>query len=163
MINILQTKLIDYTVRLIEEKDFQALYELEKNNIKYFNYTKETPDYNSIISEVYELPPNKTLEDKYFIGFFKDNELIAVMDLIDGYPNNQTYFIGLFMIDIKYQNKGIGSYIIKTMISHTHKHIRLGCLSNNKEGYAFWSHLGFKDINTVYNKEKDWEIIVMER
>ena len=34
MINILKTRLIDYTVRLIEEKDFQALYELEKNNTR---------------------------------------------------------------------------------------------------------------------------------
>ena len=29
------------------------------------------------------LPPGKSIEDKYYIGFYQEGKLIAVMDLID--------------------------------------------------------------------------------
>ncbi len=163
MLNALKRYLKDYEIRFIEEKDFDDLYHLEKNNVNYFKYTNEEPNYDSIISEVYELPPNITMDNKYFVGFYKDNKLIAVMDLIDGYPNKQTYWIGLFILDVEYQHIGIGTYLIKTFIEYSDKNIQLGCLSNNKEGFAFWSKMGFKEIRRAYNKEKNWEIIVMEK
>ena len=28
-----------------------------------------------------ELPPNKTLQDKHFVGFYKDKKLVAILDL----------------------------------------------------------------------------------
>ena len=44
--------------------------------------------------------------------FFYDNELVAVMDYIVSFPQEDTIFIGLFMVDIKESGKGIGSSII---------------------------------------------------
>ncbi len=40
------------------------------------------------------LPLCKSMDDKYYIGYFENGCLIAVMDLIDGYPNAGTAFIG---------------------------------------------------------------------
>ena len=163
MIESLKKELKEFEIKSIKEEDYNDLYELERNNIQYFKYTKEEPDYTSIIEEVHELPPNITKDNKYFVGFYKDKTLIAIMDLIDGYPNKEIYWIGLFMIDVNYHKQGIGTKIISTMIKHTQKNIQLGCLSNNKEGDAFWSKMGFKEIRIAYNEEKDWEIIVMEK
>ena len=42
-------------------------------------------------------PPGFTQKDKYFFGFFENQTLIAVMDLVDGYPMPEIAFIGLFM------------------------------------------------------------------
>ncbi len=39
--------------------------------------------------------------------------LIAVMDLILKYPNDETAFIGLFMVDSASQGKGTGTAIIE--------------------------------------------------
>lgn len=163
MIRTLQKQIKDFIIKYIKEEDFSDLYNLEKNNIQYFQYTKEEPNYNSIIEEVYELPNNITIDKKHFIGFYNHNKLIAVMDLIDGYPDKQTYWIGLFIIDIEYQHIGIGTYIMNNLIEYSKKNIQLGCLSNNQEGFAFWSKLGFREIRRAYNKEKDWDIIVMEK
>ena len=55
------------------------------------------------------LPPDKKLCDKYYIGFYSEEQLITIMDLIVNYPQNNTCYIGLFMIDIEKQNSGIGS------------------------------------------------------
>ena len=59
------------------------------------------------------LPPNKSYDDKYYIGFFENDSLVAIMDLILGYPTEEIAFIGLFMTNVQYQNKGIGSNIIR--------------------------------------------------
>lgn len=63
------------------------------------------------------LPPNVSIENKYYIGFFKNEKLIAIMALILQYPNVDTAFIGLFMMDEHEQGKGIGSKIISDCAS----------------------------------------------
>ena len=49
---------------------------------------------------------------KYYFGFFANRECIAVMDLIDGYPDRDIAYIGFFMMNINYQGKHIGTTII---------------------------------------------------
>lgn len=52
----------------------------------------------SLLDDMKALPPKKSSKDKYYIGFFEVKELVAIMDLILYYPNEDTAFIGLFMI-----------------------------------------------------------------
>ncbi len=59
-----------------------------------------------------ELPPGKTVEDKFYVGYFDADKLIAVMDLIIGYPEADTAYVGFFMTDTSVQNKGFGSCIV---------------------------------------------------
>ena len=46
------------------------------------------------------------------------------------YPKKKTAFIGLFMMDVNYQNKGIGSSVIGEVLSYlkseNYEKIRLG-------------------------------------
>ena len=49
------------------------------------------------------------MEQKYYIGFFENSMLVAIMDLIDGYPNSNSAFIGFFMMSRTLQGVGIGS------------------------------------------------------
>lgn len=51
------------------------------------------------------------------MGFFKGCELIAVMDLIAQYPDKETAFIGLLMVDEKFQHTGVGRAIRKHVLS----------------------------------------------
>ncbi|MFR7389167.1 MAG: GNAT family N-acetyltransferase [Blautia faecis] len=60
----------------------------------------------------------KQLRDKYYVGFFGKESLIAVMDLISDYPEEGCGFIGLFMMDVDYQNRGIGSYIVDNVLGY---------------------------------------------
>lgn len=58
------------------------------------------------------LPPNKEMCDKYYLGFYDGEKLIAVMDFIMAYPDELTAFIGFFMTDVSIQNTGTGSKIM---------------------------------------------------
>ena len=102
----------------------------------------------------------KTLNDKYYIGFFKRDKLIAVMDLVMNYPKKKTAFIGLFMMDVNYQNKGIGSSVIGEVLSYlkseNYEKIRLGVDKGNPQSYSFWNKNGFVTV-------EENQYIIMER
>ena len=65
-----------------------------------------------MLNDLKALPEGKSLEDKFYIGFFENDRLIAIMDFILSFPEEDTIFIGLFMMDSKESGKGKGSAII---------------------------------------------------
>lgn len=52
------------------------------------------------------------MDDKYYMGFFEQNRLIAVTDLIISFPKPKTAYIGFFMTASSVQKNGVGSRII---------------------------------------------------
>ena len=70
------------------------------------------------------------------------------MDLITAYPDDETAFIGFFMLNIKYQHKGIAYRIIKESIEYLktegYKKIRLGADKGNPQSYSFWDKNGLR-------------------
>ena len=82
------------------------------------------------------------------------------MDLILDYPAKEIAFIGLFMTDIQYQRKGVGSKIIHEAAMQLklsgYKKIRLGVDKGNPQSYAFWTKNHFQAIG-------DDRYILMER
>lgn len=48
----------------------------------------------SILDDRNALPPGKSKEDKAYIGLFDGDMLVAVMDLIYGYPTEEIVWIG---------------------------------------------------------------------
>ena len=97
------------------------------------------------------LPPGKSYDDKYYIGFFENDSLVAIMDLILYYPTKGIAFIGLFMTNIQYQHKGIGSNIISeitmSLKSLGYRKIRLGVDKGNPQSYSFWSKNNFNVVS----------------
>ena len=60
------------------------------------------------------------------------------MDLILRYPSDEIAFIGLLMTNVIYQNKGIGSNIVKDVCDHLrelgYKKVRIGVDKENPLG-----------------------------
>ena len=67
------------------------------------------------------------------------------------YPTEHIAFIGFFMTDIEYQNKGIGSKIIREVCaclkSLGYTKVRLGVDKGNPQSYAFWLKNQFSVID----------------
>ena len=96
-----------YSVRVLEKQDIDMTYELCSKNELFYQYHPPFVTKESILEDMQALPPGKTEKDKYYIGYFDDNTLVAVLDLILGYPNEKTAYIGFFMMNTVYQRKGI--------------------------------------------------------
>ena len=86
----------DYTVRRMEKADVADIYLLCSKNGLYYQYCPPFVTEQSILDDMKALPPNKEMCDKYYVGYYKGEELIAVMDLIMEYPDEKTAFIGFF-------------------------------------------------------------------
>ena len=72
----------NYAVRALDSKDLAAIYALSCKNELYYQYHPPFVTRESIIEDMKALPPGKTYEDKYYIGFFEGDVLVAMMDLI---------------------------------------------------------------------------------
>lgn len=156
----------DYTIRKLTIDDKQIYYDLCINNPNYYKHCPPIVTIDTLLDDLKALPPNKTYDDKYFIGYFKDNELIAIMDFIDKYPDDKTAFIGFFMVNKYYQGKGIGTKIITDLTNYlkslNYQNIRLGYVETNNEAKAFWLSNKFK--NTPYkNITADYTVIVLNK
>ena len=82
------------------------------------------------------------------------------------YPNEQTIFVGFFMMAIEYQKKGLGSKLVKELEKFFRKnrylYIRLGFVKGNPQSEAFWKKNGF--IPTGIEAMQDrYTVVVMQK
>ncbi len=148
-------------VRFLRSEDVDAIYDLSCGNQIFYQYHPPFVTKESIMEDMDALPPGKGYEDKFYIGFFSDQRLIAVMDLILGYPEEQMAWIGLFMMDVCCQGKGIGSRIIQECLRYLKElgfeKVQLGVDKGNPQSSHFWQKNGFcpvteKEIYIVYER-----------
>lgn len=143
----------DYKVERLTEDDVETIYNLCQGNKLFYRYCQAEPSREQILSDLYIRPEGLRKDNKYYLGFFKDEVLIAVLDILDGYPDEETCFIGFFMVNILFQGHGIGSEIIESVLEHIKKvgkgKVHLGIDKGNPQSKAFWQKNGFKVIKEV--------------
>ena len=154
-----------YSIRLLDDSDVDDILELCRQNTLFYEYTEAKPSKEQIQNDMRITPPGIPQEKKYFIGFFENETLVAVMDLIDGYPKPETAYIGFFMMNRKYQGKGIGSAIIRESAAYLGSigktAIRLAIDKGNPQSTHFWQKNGFQIISEV--DRNGWTKLVAER
>lgn len=155
-----------YKVRRLTEKDVDSVYELSAKNPVFYRYCPPFVTHKSILDDMKALPPRTDYDDKYYIGYFCEGRLIAVMDLILGYPGEETAFVGLFMMEKEYQGKGIGTVIVEECFDFLretgYRFIRLGFAKGNPQSQGFWVKNGFSRTG-VEADNGNYVMVVMER
>ena len=155
-----------YLVQMLDESDIERIYELCRKNTLYYQYCPPFVSEESIICDMNALPPNKDMQDKYYIGYYDGERLIAVMDLIMNFPDEKTAFIGFFMTDVAIQNTGIGSRIIEDLCVCLAKigisKVRLGWVKDNPQAEHFWHKNKFVEVGDFYDTDK-YTVIVAQR
>lgn len=135
-----------FQVRKLTEADLEQVLALYQTNPLYFEHFPPLPSLESLANDLVDCPPGKSLSDKYFLGFWEHNRLVAILDLIDGYPTAEIAYIGLFMVDANLSGQGLGSRIMAellTQLATRFKKVRLGYVESNPQSSHFWSKVGF--------------------
>lgn len=136
-----------YYVRKLQKNDIDQIYDLCSKNHLYYQYRPPYVTRKSIESDMMALPNNIDIKDKYYVGYFKNEKLIAVLDLIDGYPKKDIVFIGFFMMVISIQKNGVGSAIVNELIDYLttlkYKEVRLGWINGNLQADTFGLRMVF--------------------
>ena len=154
-----------YTVKRLNEADADEILELYRGNPQFYRYCEECPTKTQALNDLRIAPPGIGPEDKYYLGFYEGEALVAIMDLIDGYPEETIAYIGLFMMNRAYQGRQIGSGIISdtaACLKSTGKNaIRLAVNRGNPQATHFWKKNGFCVIKET--ERNGWPLLVAEK
>ena len=148
-----------YDVNPITEAEISDVYNLCRENRRYYRYAKTEPTKRNLTEVISEMPDGTESSQKHFMGFWdKEGELVAICDLITDYKEKGEAFIGWFMVDAKRQGQGIGSQIFADMraslSAQGYHYLELGVIENNTEAAAFWTSVGFERTGKVIAQER---------
>ncbi len=143
-----------YYVRKLNLEDIDKIFHLCSSNSIFYQYHPVKLTKESILEDFYALPPNKEYKDKFFVGYYDDDILVAVMDLILNYPKENIAFIGFFMLDYTYQGQGIASEIIRDCLQYLklsgYYKVRLAIDKGNLQSQTFWKRNHFSETGEEF-------------
>ena len=155
-----------YDVKELGDSDIHDILNLCRENKLYYEYCPPMVTEESIKKDMTTLPPNTKISDKYYIGFYNEEKLIAVMDLIDGYPEQKIAYIGFFMTNVTIQKRGVGSEIISELCDYLKQKgfasIRLAWVKGNPQAEHFWLKNKFVILKETTSNVSD-SVILAER
>lgn len=156
----------DYKVKILAEDSVEEIENLCRQNKLYYQYCPPMVTRESILRALYALPPNTMEKDKFYLGFYKGEELIALLDLILNYPKAKTAFIGFFMVARNAQGKGVGTGLIQGieqgLQEKRFKRIRLCYVKDNPQAKSFWWKNGFRELD-IEIKQELYTVRVLEK
>lgn len=85
-----------YSVRFLKENDIDLVIDVCNGNPLFYEYTIARPTKENLLEDMRLTPPGIDLKDKYYVGYFDNETLVAVLDLIDGWPSEEVAYIGFF-------------------------------------------------------------------
>ena len=134
-------------VRPLTAADVDEILALCAWNEQFYRYHPPLATEESILEDMTALPPGKCEEDKHYLGFFGGETLVAVLDLIEHYPQGDTAYIGFFMTKKERQGRGLGTALIGELLDELRREkfrkVRLAIDRGNPQSRAFWEKNGF--------------------
>jgi ribosomal protein S18 acetylase RimI-like enzyme len=148
----------------IDAPAVQALFDDDPETYAILEGAPPRPD--EALQLMRELPPGVTPERRYMYLI----DQLALIDLVDGYPDAQTWFLGLIFVARSARGAGLGTQLIETLCSHVRRSggraLRLGVAVDNLRARTLYDRLGF--LHVARRSRTTWagvtlEIDVLER
>ena len=142
----------DYSVHLLSLEDVKAIQALYDECVDYMLLVDGHPAGDHAAEEEFQnLPPGKTLDDRFMFGIVDTvNELVGVLDVLRGYPDEGTWWICLLLLAPDFRSQGIGGKVLQGLTEHIKasggKAIMLGVVEENERAYHFWFKMGFEFV-----------------
>lgn len=144
-----------YDVRRLSEADIGDVYALARSNRRYYRSLRIHPSRTMLTEVITNVPEGAGPNSKYCVGFFSGDDLIAVLDLICGYPESNAAFIGWFMVEASLQGQGIGSGIFAdvraAMKAQGYDYLQVVAPLHNEDALHFWKSQGFAETGKLDN------------
>ena len=107
-----------YTVRMLNDEDLDSILKLCQGNTVFNQYWKEEPTKELLQDDMHSLPDGAEINNKYYMGLYKDNLLVAIMSYIDQWPTSDAGCLEFFMVDISFQGKGTGTSMLQEFFDY---------------------------------------------
>ncbi|HZH15129.1 MAG TPA: GNAT family N-acetyltransferase [Archangium sp.] len=145
-----------YRVRRVSEEDAPLIRELGERCLDHLElHYGSPPDPGQMIRDLLtDLPPGKTLGDKFGMGVFDRAErLVGAIDVIRDYPEPREWYLGLLVLEPGQRNQGLGARLLEALthwlLRHDAAYLRLAVSEHNAPGLRFWKRSGFQPVKQV--------------
>jgi uncharacterized protein len=119
------------------------------------------------------VPEGSSPGDKAPFAVWADDELVGILDLLLRYPDEETAYIGLLLIDRARQGQGIGTAAYQALERDVLprwpwvRRLRLSVVRSNDQVLGFWRRMGFTEAGEVrpwrYDKLESESILMDKR
>lgn len=155
-----------FNVTRLTEDDVDVMLQLCSRQTIYYRHCLPFVTRQSLIDDLHALPSGKTFEDKYYLGLWQGDVLVAVLDLVLKYPDERTAFIGFFMMNVDFEGQGTGSAIIEQLVGYLKqcgfRYVRLGYVKGNEQSRHFWTKNKFIEVGISVEKPQ-YTVVVLQR
>jgi len=138
-----------HSVRDLDDDDVEALQRLIESFPAYTErITGYPPGPSDARSALTALPPDFDRRGKQSIGLWDGEELIAFADVLLGYPDPATAYIGLLLVHGDRHGQGLGRELHNAVLDRIRRdtdaqRVRLGVVETNAAAAPFWEALGY--------------------
>jgi ribosomal protein S18 acetylase RimI-like enzyme len=118
------------------------------------------------------VPEGSSPNDKAPFGVWLGDELVGLLDLLLRYPDDETVYLGLLLIDRAHQHQGVGTAAFQALERDLlprwpwARRLRLSVVRTNDQTLGFWRQMGFTETGEVrpwrYDKLES-ESILMDK
>ncbi len=99
-----------------------------------------------------------------------DLEPTVLLSMLEGYPDERTWFLGLIFIAPAARRAGFGTRVLEALCAHIRAHggtaLRLGVIDANPDARRLYDRLGFTFVERKPRKNRDGtttELSILER
>ena len=146
----LGNRLSEFTVESVTKENVRIYENVFCSNTEYYFITDGRPAVKQDCIDTVEYTEEFTEGTPHCIGFLRGDKAVAFLSLFDGYPEEDTLYIGLFLVDKSVQRSSVGTVIMQAVIAEGFSSgcnaVKLSVQDNNRSGYPFWQKLGFKAL-----------------
>ena len=144
-----------YGIKCLSPDDAAQLQTLFDQCADFFIMTNGAPAKATAAAEEFtDVPEGKTPEDVRAWGLVDDRDRLAGTIIgVQGYPNSQTWWVGLMLLAPEQRGQGLGGSFYQAFeqwVAHQgYRFISLCAIAPNTVGRHFWQRLGFEKIRQV--------------
>lgn len=161
-----------YSVRRLSPGDaeaIQALYEKCLDFMLLVDGRAASP--NAGNEEFEDIPAGKSQNDHFVFGIVdRQDKLVGLLDTLRGYPDENTWWIGLLLMAPEVRSLGLGQTVVQGFSEYVQaagiQAIMLGVVEENQRASQFWKKIGFEFERKTEPRQfgnKTHTVIIMRR
>jgi ribosomal protein S18 acetylase RimI-like enzyme len=143
-----------HIVRVLTDADAGELDELHRRCADFVQLVEgRAPAGGDGLSVLRDRPEDASPEIKLTLGVYDGPRMVAVADLMRGYPSPDVWYIGLLLLAPETRRRGLGAAMLAAIAelarSNGASSLRIAVQSQNERGLTFWRRHGFVELKRV--------------
>lgn len=140
-------------VRPLTHADDDLIYQFQAAHPAYFAHFQDHPvTRQEAIQDVTDVPLNALPEQKAYLGIFRDDQLVVLVDLIIDYPLPSLVWLGMWLPDKSLSTADSAAFyasLVTTLKEAQAVQLQLSVFMGDRQMQQFWADQGLAAMQTT--------------